>query len=102
MQRSKRSRQLLERMAAIERMERGTLCRLQGRPQYNLQVWREGRNDVRYVRPEEVREVREAIEGYRRFMTLAEQYAEEIVRQTRRERQKRFPKRKSKTKQTKR
>lgn len=100
MQRSKRSRQLLERMAAIERMERGTLCRLQGRPQYNLQAWREGRNESRYVRPEEVREVREAIEGYRRFMTLAEQYAEEIVRQTRRERQKRLPKRKPK--QTKR
>lgn len=98
MKHATRARTLLERMAAIERMERGTLCRLNGRPQYNIQVWREGRNEVRYVRPEEVESVREALDGYRQFMTLAQQYADEIIRQTRREHRKRFPAKKTKRK----
>lgn len=42
-------KRLLERMAAIEHMERGKLCQMPGRKYYNLQVWRNGRNEVRYV-----------------------------------------------------
>jgi hypothetical protein len=40
---------LLERMGRIQRMERGKVCRLVGRPHYNHQTWQEGRNVVRYV-----------------------------------------------------
>ncbi len=79
---------MLERMAAIERMERGKLCQMTGRPQYNHQTWHNGRNEVRYVPADEVEGLKEAIEGYRRFIELAEQYADEVIRLTRRERAK--------------
>ena len=79
---------MLERMAAIERMERGKLCQMTGRPQYNHQTWHNGRNEVRYVPADEVEALKEAIEGYRRFIELAEQYADEVIRLTRRERAK--------------
>ena len=81
-------RRLLERMAQIERMERGTLCRMTGRPHYNHQTWRNGRNEVRYIPANEVVALQEAIEGYRSFMQLAEQYVDEVVRLTRREQEK--------------
>jgi hypothetical protein len=79
---------ILTRIAAIERMERGTLCQMTGRPHYNHQTWRNGRNEVRYVPAGEVRALQEAIEGYQLFMKLTEQYAEEAIRLTRREREK--------------
>ena len=79
---------LLERMAAIECMERGKLCQMTGRSHYNHQTWRDGRNEVRYVPVGEVQALQQAIEGYQLFMTLAEQYAEEVIQVTRRERKK--------------
>jgi hypothetical protein len=81
-------KRLLERMAAIERMERGTLCRMTGRAHYNHQTWRNGKNEVRYVPDGDVETLQQAIDGYRLFMTLAEQYADEVIRLTRRERKK--------------
>ena len=95
---SKRAQKLLEQMAAIERMERGKLCRLSGKNHYNLQAWRNGKNEVRYVCEEEREAVQQAIDGYRLFTKLAEEYADEIIRRTRREHQKRFPPRKPKPK----
>lgn len=77
---------LLKRIARIARMERGTLCRMAGRPHYNHQTWQDGRNVSRYVRPEDVAALQEAIEGYRRFRRLAEQYADAVIRRTRAER----------------
>lgn len=79
---------ILRRMTAIERMERGKLCQMTGRPHYNHQTWRNGRNEVRYVPADEVEALQEAIEGYQLFITLAEQYADEVIRSTRRERKK--------------
>lgn len=79
---------LLKRIARIERMERGKLCRLAGRPQYNHQTWQNGRNVSRYLRAEEMAAVREAIEGYRRFRRLVEQYADLVIRRTRAQRAK--------------
>lgn len=78
-------KRLLERIAAIERMERGKLCRMTGRPHYNHQAWHNGRNEVRYVPADEVEALQKAIEGYQLFITLAEQYADEVIRITRRE-----------------
>ena len=79
-------KKLLERMTAINRMERGKLCRMAGRPHYNHQTWRNGRNEVRYVPVSEAEAVQEAIDGYHLFIKLAEQYADEVIRQTRSER----------------
>jgi hypothetical protein len=80
-------KRLLERMAEIERMERGTLCRMTGRPHYNHQTWHNGRNEVRYVPASQAAALGKAIEGYQLFIKLAEQYADEVIRVTRRERE---------------
>jgi hypothetical protein len=81
-------KRLLERMAKIERMERGKLCQMGGRPHYNHQTWRDGRNEVRYVPKNEVVELKKDIAGYQVFAKLAEEYADEVIRQSRREREK--------------
>lgn len=92
---TRKRKRLLERMADIERMERGTLCQMGGRPHYNHQTWRDGRNQVRYVPKDEVAELKKDIVGYQLFTKLAEQYADEVIRQTRRERERK--KRRGKT-----
>ena len=76
-------RRILERMARIERMERGKVCKMAGREHYNHQTWRNGRNVVRYVKADQAASLREAIAGYRRFAQLAEAYADEVIRRTR-------------------
>lgn len=82
---------LLERMARIERMERGKLCRMGGRPHHNHQTWENGKNVVRYVPAREIAFLQDAITGYQDFMTLVERYVDEVIKQTRREREKTFP-----------
>lgn len=88
MKQTETSRRLLERMARIGRMERGKICQMGGRPHYNHQTWQDGRNVVRYVPADEVDELQKAIDGYTQFRELAEQYADEIIRATRKERDK--------------
>lgn len=95
-----KAKRLLEQMAAIERMERGKLCRMAGRNHYNLQAWRNGRNEVRYVREQERQAIQEAIDGYKLFMELAEAYADTVIEQTRKEHQRTFPKPKPRNKTT--
>ena len=96
MEPTKKMQRILARMAAIERMERGTLGQMTGRPHYNHQTWRDGKNEVRYVPADEVQALQKAIDGYRLFMQLAEQYADEVIRRTRRERKKQNAPRKTK------
>jgi hypothetical protein len=74
---------LLLQISRIERMERGKICRLSGRPHYNHQTWQDGRNVVRYVPANHVAALQEAIDGYRSFMELAHQYADQIIERTR-------------------
>ena len=74
---------LLKRMAGIERMERGKICKMAGREHYNHQTWQGGRNVVRYVAVQRVASLQEAIDGYTLFVKLAEQYADQIIRCTR-------------------
>ena len=76
---------LLQRMSRIERMERGKICRLSGRPHYNHQTWHQGRNVVRYVPADQVPSLQEAIKGYRLYMELAHQYASQVIERTRRQ-----------------
>lgn len=85
MKHTSKMKRILERMASIERMERGKLCQMAGRPHYNHQQWQDGRNVVRYVPASGAKELQQAIDGYRKFIALAEQYADEVIRMTRRE-----------------
>jgi hypothetical protein len=82
--------QILAQIAQIPSMELGKLCayRPAGRsadagPYFKLQIWQEGKNLTRHVRPEELPVLREALEGYARFCALSDQYAQLIVAQTR-------------------
>lgn len=95
MKATKKMQKLLEQMAQIERMERGKLCAMGERSHYNHQTWQDGKNVVRYVPAGEAKFVKGAIGGYELFKKLAEQYADEVIRQTRAEREREFPKRKS-------
>jgi len=88
MKHTKKMKRLLERMANIERMERGKLCQMSGRPHYNHQTWRNGKNLVCYVPKNEVEELEKDIAGYQLFIKLAEEYADEVIRISRREREK--------------
>ncbi len=97
MKQTQKMKRLLERMSEIERMERGKLCQMGGRPHYNHQTWRGGRNEVRYVPKDEVTELKKDIACYQLFAKLAEQYADEVIRQTRREREKKKRRRKTKS-----
>jgi hypothetical protein len=76
---------LLDRMSRIERMERGKICRMSGRPHCNHQTWQDGRNVVRYVTADQIAPLQQAIDGYRLFMELAHQYAHQIIERTRRQ-----------------
>lgn len=76
---------LLIQMSRIPRMERGRLCQMNGRPDFNHQTWQDGRNVVRYVPRDQADAVQRAMEGYRRYLKLAEQYADKIIRRTRQE-----------------
>lgn len=87
-------------MAKIERMDRGKLCKMSGRPHYNHQTWQDGKNVVCYVRAVEKEFLEEAIAGYNQFMHLAEQYVDEVIKQTRRERRKAFPSHQIKNRKT--
>ena len=74
---------LLKEIAAIRSMERGTLSPMKGGRYFNHQVWQNGRNHVRYVPPDEVQALRNAIAGYRRFLDLARQYADRVIQASR-------------------
>jgi hypothetical protein len=86
---------LLEQMAHLDSMERGTLSeeyreRPDGAggtvrlgPYFKHQVWEAGANHSRRVPAEEVPELRQDLENHRRFAALAEAFVEETVQETR-------------------
>ena len=80
---------LLQQIARIPQMERGTLSIIRTTPDgpfYNHQAWENGKNVSRYVPRDQMADLREAIEGYRQFKQLTQAYAEQIIQQTRAER----------------
>ena len=83
MKTTSKARRLLARIAQIQDMERGTVCRMSGRNHYNHQTWAEGRNVVRYVARKDVADLHQAIAGFARFTQLTRQYANEIIRLSR-------------------
>jgi heat shock protein HspQ len=86
---TKTSDGLLQQIANIERMEPGKLCIIgQGKdgPFYNLQCRENGKPVSRYVSRDQFEEVKENTENYRIFQKLVDQYAQQIIAQTREER----------------
>ena len=82
----KSAENLLAQIALIQSMERGKLSVMRDTsagPAYKLQAWENGKNVSRYVPPEQGPAVQEAIEGYRRYQALAEQYAQLKIEETR-------------------
>jgi glycerol-3-phosphate O-acyltransferase len=79
---------ILEEVAQIQRMERGKLSVMRQGPSgpfYKLQAREGGKNATRYVPRDQAAAVQEAIQGYKRFEALTEQYAQQIIDQTRQE-----------------
>ena len=79
---------LLEQILKIERMEHGSLCVIgQGPngPYYNLNSWEDGQNQCRYLPQDKAPAVQQAIEGYQKYQQLTEQYAQQVIEQTRAE-----------------
>jgi hypothetical protein len=77
---------LLKQILQIQRMEHGSLSVIgQGPngPYYNLNSWENGKNHCRYLPQDKVPEVQQAIEGYRTYQQLTQQYAQQIIEQTR-------------------
>ena len=77
---------LLEQILLIKRMEHGSLSVIRqgpNGPYYSLNSWEDGKNQCRYLPQDKVPEVQQAIAGYRKYQQLTEQYAQQVVEQTR-------------------
>lgn len=77
---------VLRQIAQIQSMERGKLSVIKesaSGPFYKLQAREHGKNLTRYIPREQVPAVQQAIEGYQQFQALTEQYADEVITQTR-------------------
>jgi hypothetical protein len=86
---------LLEQMAHLDSMERGTLSEeyrerpdgaggtVRRGPYFKHQVWEAGANHSRRVPAEEAPALRQDLENHRRFAALAEALVEETVQETR-------------------
>jgi hypothetical protein len=80
--------QWFDKIAQIQRMERGKLTVMREGPEgphYKLQSWEKGKNLSRYVSRDQAPAVEQAIEGYRQFQELTEQYAQGVIDRTRAE-----------------
>lgn len=77
---------VLRQIGQIQSMERGKLSVIKesaSGPFYKLQAREHGKNVTRYVPREQVPAVQQAIEGYKQFQALTQQYADEVITQTR-------------------
>ncbi len=80
---------LLQDIAQIQSLDRGSLSVLRQGPQgpyYNHQCYEKGRNVSRYVPPDQVPGLKAAIEGYHRVQELMAQYVQLLVEKTRADR----------------
>jgi hypothetical protein len=83
---------ILQQIAAISDMERGTLSTytFKDRPNavdyHKLQHWQDGKNQTRYVPAEELPAVQSALAGYAQYRQLSEQYADLVIQETRQKR----------------
>ena len=79
---------LIEQILQIQRMEHASLSIIRqgpNGPYYNLNSWEGGQNQCRYLPQEKVPAVQQAIQGYQKYQQLTQQYAEQVIEQTRAE-----------------
>lgn len=79
-------RALIEQILQIQRMEHGSLSIIRHGPTgpyYSLNSWENGKNCCRYLPQDKVPEVQQAIDGYHQYQQLTQQYAQQIIEQTR-------------------
>jgi len=85
---------LLEQMAMIDKMEKGTLTaeyrevdaggqKVKKGPYFKHQVWEKGRNISRRVSAEDAQELGAAVDGYHKFKALSEEYIDTTIEMTR-------------------
>lgn len=77
---------LIEQILQIQHMEHGSLSIIRqgpNGPYFSLNSWEDGTNRCRYLPQDKVPEVQQAIEGYHKYQQLTEQYAQQMVEQTR-------------------
>jgi hypothetical protein len=80
---------ILQQIAQIQRLDRGTLSVIRQGPQgpyYNHQCYEQGKNVSRYVPADQVAQLQAALEGHHQFQALVDQYVELMVQKTRAER----------------
>ena len=84
--------EILNQIAQVQFMDRGKLStytfkkRAQpATPYFKLQSWEQGRNLTRYIRPEQVPLVREALAAHEEFKALVEQYAQLVIDRSRKQ-----------------
>ena len=100
---------LLQQMAAIDHMERGTISIIRNGPNgpyFNFQGWENGRHFTRYVPADQEPALRENIEAYERFDALLQEYVRSVSDRSREQRlagvkKKRLPKNSSSRKKQK-
>lgn len=89
-----RRKSLLEQMAQIDRMEKGTLTaeyrevKNRGKskrigPYFKHQYWENGKNISRRVSVKEAESLSQAVDGYHKFNALSEEYINVTVEMTR-------------------
>jgi hypothetical protein len=79
---------LLQKAAQIPHLERGTLSIIREGPGgafYNHQYREDGKKVSRYIPRDQVAAVQEAIDGYRQFDQLIQEYVDQMVAKTRAE-----------------
>lgn len=81
-----RRQEILDEMATITRMARGTLSpmspRAGGPTYFRLQCWEKGRNCTHYVPINEAESVRQALANHQRFQALAKEFVDLTIAMT--------------------
>ena len=86
--------QILKQMAQVDSMVKGSIVaeyrettkksgeKTQLGPYYKYQRWENGRNLTRRVPAEKAEQVKEAVDGYHRFLELAEEFIKITIEMT--------------------
>jgi ketol-acid reductoisomerase len=80
---------ILHDIAQIQQLDRGTVSIIRQGPQgpyHNHQCYENGRNVSRYVPPEQVADLKAALDGYHQVQEMMAQYVQLMVDKTRAER----------------
>ena len=80
---------ILQQIANIQRMEKGTLSTIRQTakgPSCNFQRWEQGRNRSEYVPADQVAQVQENLQAYANFETLLTSYVQALSARSREQR----------------